>query len=139
MACSLSAGLPVSVGEDLELGLLVAELHLVVFHVTVLWAVVDDHRAALLSCAQVGLLDAVQDLLLLLWTGGEVVSEVSVEIVSGCIGVLFHSTAMILRLEGVLHGTGEQVLVRLEMARRRQRDWSKYLPAGCSRAARSSR
>ena len=139
MACSLSAGLPVSVGEDLELGLLVAELHLVVFHVTVLWAVVDDHRAALLGRAQVGLLDAVQDLLLLLRTRGEVVSELSVEIISGSIGVLFHSTAMILRLKGVLHGMDEQVLVRLEILQRHHSDLSKYLPVGCSRAARSSR
>ena len=98
MACSLSTGLPVGVGEDLELGLLVAELRLVLLHVAVVRAMVDDDCAALLGSSEVGLLDALQDLLLLVWVDAKVACDEGVEIVDSCLRELCHSTAVVLGL-----------------------------------------
>ena len=61
----LCTSLPVSIGVDFEFGLLVAELRLVVLHIAVIRARVNDHCAALISSTEVSLLDAIKDLLLL--------------------------------------------------------------------------
>jgi hypothetical protein len=100
----LGTSLPVSIGVDLELGLLVAELHLIVLQIAVIWGRVDDHCAALINSKEVSLLDAIKDLLLLAWIDTLIAREVVVEIISSYIRWLWSSTAMMLRLQHVLLG-----------------------------------
>ena len=101
---SLCACLSVRAGERLELGLLIAELGLIVLHLIVALTSVSDHATAVLGHAKVLLLDAVEDLLLLQRRGAHVVGDIGVKVVGQLIGGLDRYTSVVLCLKQVLLG-----------------------------------
>jgi len=88
LASSLRSCLPVGPRGCLELVLLVTKLRLVELHLVSVSTKVDHPEVAVADHAQVLLLDAVEDLLLLLRAGAHVVGEVRVEVVGDYVGRL---------------------------------------------------
>ena len=102
VASSLRSCLPVSPRRCLELVLLVTKLRLVVLHLVITSTKVEHPDAALAMHAQVLLVDAIQDLLLLLRGSTHVAGGVCVEVIRHYIGRLNGSAAIELGLEQLL-------------------------------------
>jgi len=102
VASSLRSCLPVSPRGCLELVLFVTKLRLVMLHLVIASTKVEHPDAALAMHVQVLLVDAIQDLLLLLRGGTHVVADVRVEVIGHDIRRLNGSAAIELSIEQLL-------------------------------------
>ena len=102
VASSLRSCLPVSPRRNFELVLFVTKLRLVMLHLVIASTRVENPDAALAMHVQVLLVDAIQDLLLLLRGGTHVIGDVCVDVIGHNIGRLNGSAAIELSIEQLL-------------------------------------